>query len=235
MLSALEKTEWNLVFLGDIMDLWIGLSGFQEPWQGEFLEWCRRESARRRILFLEGNHEFFVVQPHGGYFSAAGGDLLQEDGLLLTHGDQVAAAPSHLRFRRWSKGGLARLLLRFLPGARGIVRLLKRRFEQLSQRHPHRFPAQALVAWGKERLLPPGAPRALLMGHFHHFFQHRFPNGALLAALPAWKDRGEVGLYYPQENQLLVRNWRSLPSLIPPPPKNPPPTPKNNHGHKHAP
>ncbi|MGN0866560.1 MAG: hypothetical protein ACI4SG_02640 [Oligosphaeraceae bacterium] len=237
MLSTLEQWECPLVFLGDIMELWIGLPGFQTPAQAAFLAWCEKESRRRRLLFLEGNHEFFVVSEHGASFSGAGGDFLREDGVYLTHGDQIAATPSHLWFRRWSKGRLARLLLRFLPFSRSIVRLIKSQLEKRGRKRSRFFPSQAIVAWGgtaKEGETVP--PRALLMGHFHRPFQHRFPDGTLLAALPAWKDHGDVALYFPRQNRLLFRNWRDLSPHLPKPDgkSQPTPTPKSKYGQEHS-
>ncbi len=235
MLSALEQWECPLVFLGDIMELWIGLPGFQSPIQASFLAWCRRESRRRRILFLEGNHEFFVFSEHGSSFSGGGEEFFRESGVYLTHGDQIAASSSHLWFRRWSKGRLARLLLRFLPFSRGIVRFLKRQLEAQGRRRPRFFPSQAIVAWGKSMKEASPPPRAMLMGHFHRSFQLRFSDGTLLAALPAWKDRGEVALYFPRQNRLLFRHWRDLPPHLPKPdgPPQPTPKPKNKYGQEH--
>ncbi len=237
MLSLLEQWDCPLVFLGDIMELWIGLPGFQSPAQEYFLSWCRRESRRRRILFLEGNHEFFVSSEHGDSFSGVGGDLFRESGVYLTHGDQIAASPSHLWFRRWSKGRLARFLLRFLPFSRSIVRLLKSQLEKRGRKRARFFPSQAIVSWGKAvKAAETPCPRALLMGHFHRSFQLRFSDGTLLAALPAWKDHGEVALYFPRQNRLLFRNWRDLSPYLPKPDgkSQATPKPKSKYGQEHS-
>lgn len=211
MLQWIEETEYDVVFLGDIMDLWVGVPRLQEPHHQEFLEWCRREKTRRRILFLEGNHEFFVAAHQGDAFTACAEDGLALGECLLAHGDMAAAPRGHRIFRRWSKGALAHFLLKWMPFAGCVVRLLKKCLERHGRGRRAYFPAAAFTAWAKD-LLADSPRRTVLVGHFHHAFRTPLAGGALAAALPAWKDRGEVALYEPEAGALLFQCWRNLPA-----------------------
>ena len=69
MLSWIETTNYDVVFLGDIMELWIGLKGYEGEIHKRFLSWCAAEKKHRKIYFLEGNHEYFVLPGHARYFT----------------------------------------------------------------------------------------------------------------------------------------------------------------------
>ena len=71
MLAALEKTKEDIVFMGDIFDLWIALPGFEQAVHHHFLTWCRQQKAHREIGYIEGNHEFFLSEEKGDAFSWA--------------------------------------------------------------------------------------------------------------------------------------------------------------------
>ena len=210
MLSWLETTRYDIAFLGDVMELWIGLPAYEDALQREFLDWCRRETARRRIYFLEGNHEFFVLKYHRNCFSESAPDTLQVGPELLSHGDSQAASGPHRCFRWWSKSPLAHFLLRFLPGAPAIVRAIKRGFEKKSRTRAWRFPAVQLSSWGQGVFAKTPSCQAILLGHFHRPFQLRCKGNRLLAVLPAWKDHGEVAIFDPLKNTVFFHHWRSL-------------------------
>lgn len=211
MLRWIEGTEYDVVFLGDVMDLWVGVPRLQEPHHREFLEWCRREKSRRRILFLEGNHEFFVAAHQGDAFTACAEDGIALGDCLLAHGDMAAAPRGHRIFRWWSKSALAHVLLKWMPFAGCVVDLLKRCLERHGRKRKPFFPAAAFTAWAKA-LLASTPQRTALVGHFHHAFRTPLANNALAAALPAWKNRGEVALYEPKTGALLFQCWRNLPA-----------------------
>ena len=209
MLSWLETTRYDIVFLGDVMELWIGVPSYEDALQHDFLEWCRREKGRRRIYFLEGNHEFFVLRHHRECFSQSASEMLRVGTMLLSHGDSLATTGGHRCFRWWSKSSLAYLLLRFLPGAPFLVRRIKQVFEKKSLTRSWRFPAERLVAWG-QGVFQASSSETILLGHFHRSFQMHYKGNRLLAVLPAWKDHGEVAIFDPSGNSIRSRHWRSL-------------------------
>ena len=62
MLEALSRTDCDVIFLGDIMDLWIAKPRYEKGCHEAFIRWCREEAAKRKVFFVEGNHE----EPRGG-------------------------------------------------------------------------------------------------------------------------------------------------------------------------
>ena len=42
MLESLEKNNQDLIFLGDIFDLWVALPRYEEEIHRDFIAWCRR-------------------------------------------------------------------------------------------------------------------------------------------------------------------------------------------------
>ena len=45
-LSWVATTGYDVAFLGDILELWIGLKRYETALSAEFLAWCVREKAR---------------------------------------------------------------------------------------------------------------------------------------------------------------------------------------------
>lgn len=210
MLSWLEKTSFDVVFLGDIMELWIGVPSYEDDAQRRFLEWCRREKERRRIYFIEGNHEFFVLAHHGDCFSESSTDELRIGATRFAHGDCQLATSSHRCFRWWTKSALAHFLLKYLPFASSVVRLIKANMEERSRKRTRRFQGEELAFWCKNEFALSNAEQAILLGHFHREFTIRRKDGRLFAVLPAWKDSEEIAVYSPLNNSLVFRNWRSV-------------------------
>ena len=211
MLSWISSTDYDIAFLGDVLELWIGLNRFEkDALAAEFLEWCSREKLRRRVFFLEGNHEYFVVRHHRACFTDAAADELSLGGVVLAHGDEAQGIPAHHRFRWWSKSWLSHFLLRWLPFASLIVRRLKRNFERKSQlRVPH-YPEAAVARWSAECFARHPEARRLILGHFHLRQEHSWADGRQTIVLPAWKDSGLVGLLDFSNFQVTIQSWRSL-------------------------
>lgn len=209
MLHHLATLPYDVCFLGDIFELWIGLPGYGGELADTLLCWCLDEKDQRRIFMVEGNHEFFVVRRYGSCFTGAAEGYLRHGGLCFCHGDQIPRSGTDmLLLRRLLKNGLVRLLMAYLPGARGIVWRAKAWFHRRSQRRCAAFPRAAVAAWATRQLTGGGD---LFLGHFH-----RSESGATLSGdgrwhcLPAWKDKGEVGLYDPETRSCTVMPWAAL-------------------------
>lgn len=71
MLDTFKKNNEDLVFLGDIFDLWIALPRYESDFHRKFLAWCREQRNHRIIGFIEGNHEFFVAEERKSLFHGA--------------------------------------------------------------------------------------------------------------------------------------------------------------------
>ena len=91
MLDGVSRlpADIGIIFLGDIFDLWIALRGYENDDHRRFLDWCRREKERRRIVFLEGNHEFFVAKTYSDAFSYSSEDSYEDGALQWLHGDRI--------------------------------------------------------------------------------------------------------------------------------------------------
>jgi len=89
MLECLERNSQDLVFLGDIFDLWIALPRYEETIHRDFISWCRQQKNHRTIGYMEGNHEYFLASERATDFTWCSHDswLLDDSGILFVHGD----------------------------------------------------------------------------------------------------------------------------------------------------
>ncbi|MCB1051602.1 MAG: metallophosphoesterase [Acidobacteria bacterium] len=189
MLEGLAQRDCDVFFLGDIFELWIGIKRYEKSYHHQFLEWCRAEKARRQLGFIEGNHEFFVVERHRSAFSwsdcARYVDASRD--LCLVHGDLVNPEDrAYLRFRRLTKNPLMRELVRFLPFGPRLADRLKKKLKTTNQSFRIHFPESHIL-----NALQQCAQSALIMGHFHRPFSRNQDGGQVWVA-PAWLDGGLV-------------------------------------------
>ncbi len=213
-LEWISETACDVCFLGDVMELWIGVPRFGDALQRRFVEWCRREKGRRRLYFLEGNHEFFVASHFADNFTAAATDTLALDGgaVLLCHGDICQASNgTHLFLRRLMKSWLAHVLLKWLPGVHRLVQKIQAAFRRHSRQRKHKgyLPQAELKAWAVAMRKPQPALQTVLMGHFHRRMEVDCGQGVRLTVLPAWKEAGEIAFYAPEMKQPVILPWRS--------------------------
>ena len=208
MLEALSRTDHDVVFLGDIMDLWIAKPRYEKGCHQAFIRWCRAESARRKLFFVEGNHEFFVASRHKDVFTMATTGSLRLGDALFVHGHAIQGKP--WSFNRWfiplSKSWLGSLVLTLMPCGQAFARRVKR---SLGNRHPTPvLPEEEVRRWAAS-LAAKGELHELFLGHFHK--RGDFTVGGLRChALPAWKYHGEAALYAPETHSVTVGNWKEL-------------------------
>ncbi len=208
MLETLARSDADVVFLGDIFDLWIALPRYENALHRRFLAWCRHQKYRRTIGFMEGNHEFFLAANHADAFSwcSPGPWHLDRQGLLFCHGDQINRADfRYLTFRKFSKNRVARVLLSGLPLGPSLAAHLKRRLKHTNPAFRRRLPVEQIAAFADARSHD-GAQTAFA-GHFHQPYTYRSPWGMHLHTVPAWFGTGRVSRYDVRE--------RTIESLIP--------------------
>jgi UDP-2,3-diacylglucosamine hydrolase len=211
MLAAVEKGAGDVVFLGDIFDLWIALPRYENDDHERFLTWCRKEKQRRRVGFVEGNHEFFVAQTHSEAFSWCTQHAWWQDagGRLFCHGDRINRADRrYLAFRRVTKNPLSRLIMRGLPTGPQLAERLKRGLRATNPAFRKQLPMDALRAFA-EAQFHEGITR-IFVGHFHRSFHYRGGQGGLLDTLPAWSRQGWVSVLHPGDDALQQDSWRAL-------------------------
>ena len=64
MLAVLEQGVGDVVFLGDIFDLWISLPRYEDALHRRFLSWCQRQKAQRRIGFVHICQRRYMLDRH---------------------------------------------------------------------------------------------------------------------------------------------------------------------------
>jgi len=208
MLSSLEETSSDIVFLGDIFDLWISLPRYEEEIQKRFLAWCSANRKQRRIGFIEGNHEFFVVERNRDCFSWSDGACWAEEGFLFVHGDLINRADkNYLRFRRLSKNLFTKTLVRFLPFGPSLVYKMKRGLKKTNQAFRLGLPRQALEQFAEQSFSQ--GHRTIVVGHFHEHF-HFEQSGASLQVLPAWYSDGEIARLDRTSGQITTGPWETM-------------------------
>ncbi len=210
-LEHLARTRHDVVFLGDILDFWIALPGYEHELHRRFLSWCQAESRRRVVGFVEGNHEFFLAHSHSAAFSFCSPDEhVDAAGRLFVHGDTVNSADrAYRRFRRVVKCPLIRWLEEHTPGATAIARMIKRRFEVRGRQWPRYFPEAQLDAYAQGWF--DRGVQALYLGHFHQGRVIERPDGRVVQIIPAWQHDGLVGVLDGPGRVAEIRPWRDVP------------------------
>lgn len=210
LLEAISATPQDVVFLGDILDLWIALPTYEQDLHRRFLDWCRSESRRRRVGFVEGNHEFFVARRHADAFSfCSPAEHVDDQGRLYVHGDTVNGADKAYRlFRMVVRSPLVRWAEEVTPGAPAIARFIKRHLNRRREAMPKVYPADQVEAYAHGWF--GRGVRTLYLGHFHEARQHETADGCLCQVIPAWCGSGLVGVVSPGNPRATARHWRDL-------------------------
>jgi UDP-2,3-diacylglucosamine hydrolase len=214
MLQRLGDSRHDVIFLGDIFELWIALPGYEQASQRAFLEWCRQQKASRTIGFIEGNHEFFVSAEHGDSFSWSTPDSSWRDtaGNLFVHGDQINRNDKrYLMFRRLTKNVVTRTMLRFLPGGPQICHRLGRMLQHTNRQHRLGLPEEQIRFFADQHFAD--GVKAIYAGHFHSTYQCKHTSARTLYLLPAWFESGQVARIDTNDLQKPVEfvNWEALP------------------------
>jgi len=211
MLRALEKSTEDIVFLGDIFDLWIALPRYERAIHYRFLSWCAAQKLRRRIGFIEGNHEYFLARHKGRFFSWCTNGAFWKDGCgnIFCHGDQVNRLDrNYLWFRRVVKNNLSQAALRWLPLGPGFVEQVKVRLKHTNPLFRRYLPKQQLEAFAKARFAE-GA-RMIFVGHFHRAYHYSDQQGRTLYTVPSWFDNQTITRFDPDSGNVRHAEWSRL-------------------------
>ena len=162
LLEQLSATDDDVMFLGDIMDLWIGLPKYECKLQRDFLEWCRQEKARRKIYFVEGNHEYYVAKSHKDVFFMASEDNIEINGVYFAHGHKIQGSPFGFNrfFCGFAKSVFACFIMRIMPFGTKFARWLK---GLLGSGHKCTYVPRAEI----EKWLLKQKAATCVLGHFH--------------------------------------------------------------------
>jgi UDP-2,3-diacylglucosamine hydrolase len=211
MLAALEQGAGDVVFLGDIFDLWIALTRYEDALHHRFLSWCRRQKTRRRVAFIEGNHEFFLARQHADAFTWCTPQAWWRDaeGNLFCHGDRINRFDRrYLAFRKLIKNPIARALIYGLPLGPRLVQHVKEQMKGTNRAFRKSLPQEQIRQFAENRFRE-GAVR-IFLGHFHQAFHYRPARGRDLYTLPDWHSEGWISVLPGGRGDLQQGPWREL-------------------------
>jgi UDP-2,3-diacylglucosamine hydrolase len=211
MLEVVSRTDHDVVFLGDIFELWIAMDRYERPLHHDFMDWCRREKQHRTIGFAEGNHEYFIARHRSHCFSwcTASGYHDSENGILFCHGDLINRKDlNYRRFRRMVKNRLGEALIGQLPAGPRLSLLTKRQLKHTNLEFRKRFPYDEIQAFARRNLMD--GIRCVVAGHYHRTYRYIQGGAGVLHLLPAWGASGEVGVLDEQNHSLELLPWRDL-------------------------
>ena len=207
LLEKLESIPGDIVFLGDVFDLWVGFRRYQAWFHRKFITWCKEQKAKRAIGLIEGNHEFFVEKNFGDAFSWCHPEGCVFKNLLLVHGDMINSRDhKYLRFRRFTKNALAAVVVRILPWGVRITDGLKQKLKTTNMAYKTYLPEQEILLFARQqRALNSGSSESktslsLVFGHFHIQKEWELGDGARVFSMPAWVDTGLVAAFDDSEN-----------------------------------
>jgi len=194
---SLLPSSVGVAFLGDIFELWIGLKRYEDEGHRRFLDWCRAESAKREIIFTEGNHEFYLTKCRRNAFSCVSRASVRRGCAVFRHGDCINRKDiPYLLLRMGVRNALTRLLLwltgpAFGPALTHRVRLGLKTTNMVNKKTFPVSDIQRLLAQaGKDGVTD------IFIGHFHDAREIASEGGAVrLHALPAYLNTHIAGLY----------------------------------------
>ncbi|MDM8537397.1 metallophosphoesterase [Desulfobacterales bacterium HSG17] len=210
MLTAFEKTQHNIVFLGDIFDLWIALPGYEKKIHKDFLAWCKEQKKHRTIGFIEGNHEFFLASQKKDFFSWCT-DLpcyKEGDTLLFCHGDTINQKDTgYLLFKKLIKNFLVRFILMRLPFGPELTVQIRKAFKKRNSKIKKYLPETEIIAFGKSMFK--NGIEIVFAGHFHQDYlvckgYHR------LYVLPDWLSTENIAVYDKKSKNLRICHWSEI-------------------------
>ena len=186
LLERVAATCEDVVFLGDIFELWIALPGHESDLHRRFASWCVEQKPLRKIGFVEGNHEFFVHEERAELFTwSTRSSWLDEQHCLFAHGDLINRRDLGYRAYRFAtRNRTTKQLLRRLSSGPRLALCIRRRLKVRNAARVPSFP-QGMLERYAERCFRDGV-RAVLAGHFHREFEYRPATGGVLYLLPAW-------------------------------------------------
>ncbi len=205
MLDSVSRLpgDIGIVFLGDIFDLWIALRGYENAEHRRFLEWCRREKTRRQIVFLEGNHEFFVAKTYPDAFSYSSEDSYVDGPLQWLHGDRINRKDyTYTLLRFVLRNFLTRWFLWCIGPTFGptFAHYVRERLRATNQAHKQSFPEPIALKF----LSSCPSDSIIFVGHFHDRLTKTMDDNRILEVLPAYAYASELAFYDPSRPGLAI-------------------------------
>jgi len=214
MLQALEKTDQDVIFLGDIFDLWIAMPRYEEEMHARFSAWCRHQKTNRTIGFMEGNHEFFLADERAETFTWCSKNAWQRDntGVLFVHGDQINRKDRmYLAFKKLTKNKITKCLLRIIPGGPSLIGSIKAGLNQMNNKNRGSIPEDEIEFFAESRFAE--GIHTIFVGHFHCEYRYRNHKSKELCVLPDWLSTQKITLYQERPKKITTIHWQELKSV----------------------
>ncbi len=211
MLGSLEKNNQDLIFLGDIFDLWVALPRYEQDIHRDFVAWCREQKKHRTIGFMEGNHEYFLARHRAPAFSWCSAEAWRRDdaGTLFVHGDQINRRDrNYLAFRKLLKNRVAKLILNSLPWGPRFAVSCKQRLMQINTDFRCHLPREEIRVFAESRFAEGADP--IFMGHFHREYIYRNPGSKSLYVLPDWFSTQKVTVFDQKSKKATYLHWKQI-------------------------
>lgn len=183
----------GIVFMGDLYDLWIALPGYESAEQLRFLEWCRTEKEKRPVIFIEGNHEFFVAKTRRDAFTYCDETQYEQGKYHWIHGDRINSEDWQYALLRFLiRNRVSRFLLTIFGHSIGpaAAHWIREKLREINSGHQKYFPREHVC----RMLSGMNENQIVFAGHFHDQYQITEHNSTA-EILPAYLNQGEVALY----------------------------------------
>jgi UDP-2,3-diacylglucosamine pyrophosphatase LpxH len=211
MLRHFEKTTDDLVFLGDIFDLWIALPRYESDIHVRFLSWCEKQKAQRTVGFIEGNHEFFLARRWAYRFSWCTDASWYRDGKgnLFAHGDRINREDrNYLLFRRLTKNGVSQSVIRHMPFGPRLAAWVKRKLKHTNLMYRGYLPEEEILHFAGNQF--DRGVEKIFLGHFHTQWSHALETGKEVFILPPWLNTGIVTRVADDAGPPLHLHWSQI-------------------------
>ena len=204
-------TGLDVAFLGDIMDLWIAKPRYEDEIQIGFCNWCLQEKDRRKIYFVEGNHEFFVARRHGASIGITSEGRIEAEGIVFAHGHDIQEGRLGFNrlFIRFCKSTFSSIALDFMPMGRRFAEWVKRRMGSRGDFNCRDYiPMDRVEKWAAG--LARGGARDIFIGHFHMGAECIVGPNASCHVLAPWMGTGNVTLFNAASRKTHTGNWQAI-------------------------
>lgn len=211
MLESLEGNQQDLIFLGDIFDLWVALPRYENEDHHRFLAWCREQKAKRTIGFMEGNHEYYLTRCRSANFTWCSADAWRREntGTLFVHGDQVNYRDrNYLYFRKIAKSTLGRLILRALPFGPRVADSIKLGLKNTNMAFRNHLPREEIESFANARFAE--GIDTIFVGHFHREYTYRNADAKSLYVVPDWFGTEKVTVYDQRLQTATSLHWENI-------------------------
>jgi len=210
MLAAFEKNHHDIIFLGDIFDLWIALPGYEDKIHKDFLAWCKEQKKHRSIGFIEGNHEFFLAEQKKEFFSWCTDQPCYKDGdsLVFCHGDTINQKDTgYLLFKKLIKNPVVRFILMRLSFGPELCLKIRNSFKKRNSKIKKYLPEKEITAFGKS-MFKKGI-ETVFAGHFHQEYLVCKVSQRLYV-LPDWLSTEKVAVYDKMSKDMIFCHWSDV-------------------------